>query len=180
MEIASRLFVPEGNAALRQIIRRHFDGDFVTRQNPNPVLAHAARRMRQDLMFVFKFNAEHGVGQQFRYNAGKFDRIFFGHESSSLLWQTAHTMGKRGGLVKVFGRIAQVSKRPVLCRLQAGPAFQWEALANSIIKLITDRAVCVQPGLSVPFNHGRIKGVPKLDLSGHGARQFNGPMLRFR
>src|SRR5260370_20745460 len=52
-----------GDAALGQIIGRHFDEDLVSRQHADAVLAHFSGGMRDDLMIVLKLHAKRRIGQ---------------------------------------------------------------------------------------------------------------------
>lgn len=71
--------MPERNASLGQIIRRHFNIHLVAGQNADAVFAHFSRGVRQNLMTIVKFHAKHGIGQDFRNNPFKGKKIFFGH-----------------------------------------------------------------------------------------------------
>ena len=59
------LFISEGDSSFGQIIRRHFDLDFVTGQDLYVVHAHLARDMGDNHVAVVQLHAEHGVGQGF-------------------------------------------------------------------------------------------------------------------
>ena len=67
-----RLFESKSDPALGQIVRGHFDVDPVTGQHPDPVLAHLARGMGQNLVLVFQHDTKHRIGQQFHNRARKF------------------------------------------------------------------------------------------------------------
>src|SRR5207237_8234073 len=58
------LLVAIDDAPARQIVRRKLDGDLVSRQNANKILAHLAGNVRQNLVLVLQLDAEHGVGQR--------------------------------------------------------------------------------------------------------------------
>jgi hypothetical protein len=75
--IAGGLAETIGDAPLGQVIRRHFNKDFVASQNANAVLAQLAGSVADNLMFVFKADAKRGVGQQFYDSALKFEQFFF-------------------------------------------------------------------------------------------------------
>src|SRR5262245_59218842 len=47
-----------GNAALGQIVGRHLDQHLVACEHADAVLAHAARRVRDDLVLVLELDAE--------------------------------------------------------------------------------------------------------------------------
>src|SRR6266542_3307912 len=53
--------VPVNDPAPRQVVRRQLDENFVARQDPDEVLSHLARDVRQDLMLVFQLHFEHRV-----------------------------------------------------------------------------------------------------------------------
>src|SRR5690606_40591957 len=57
--------VAEGNAALAQIVGRHFKGDFITGQNADMVPAHLAARIGYYGMSVIQHDAKTRVGQDF-------------------------------------------------------------------------------------------------------------------
>src|SRR6478752_1726341 len=80
---ASRdLFEAIGDAPLGKVIRRHFHENLVACEDANAVLAHLASGMGNDLVSVFKFHAKGGIGQQFADGARKFEKLFFGHQTS--------------------------------------------------------------------------------------------------
>ena len=54
----------QGDAAFGEVVGGHLYQNLVARQHPNPVLAHLAGRMGDDLVLVLEFDAEGGVGQQ--------------------------------------------------------------------------------------------------------------------
>ncbi|VTZ22375.1 hypothetical protein MPC1_1210006 [Methylocella tundrae] len=68
-----------GDATLGQVVGRHFDEDLVARKNTNPVLAHFAGRMGDDLMLVFELNPKCRIRQQFDDDSWKFKQFFFRH-----------------------------------------------------------------------------------------------------
>lgn len=116
------LLEAEGNAALAEVIRGHFDIDPVPSQHTDAVLAHFTARMGEDGMLVIQRDAEHGVGQKFGYRTSKLDQVFFRHEyplqevgkncagHTASLWKsparslvmTAHYVRGGGDDVKVF------------------------------------------------------------------------------
>src|SRR5262245_2945349 len=53
-EPSSTLLETIGDAALGQVVGGHFDENLVARQNADAVLAHAAGRVGDDLVFVFE------------------------------------------------------------------------------------------------------------------------------
>src|SRR5690348_4284920 len=68
-----------GDAALGQVVRRHFHLDLVAGEDADVVLAHAARNMSSHDVPVFQLHAEHGVGQGFLHRTFHFDDVVFGH-----------------------------------------------------------------------------------------------------
>ena len=57
--------MPEGDAALGEIIGRHLDIDLIAREDANAVLAHFARCVSQHLMPIVQLDTEHSVGKDF-------------------------------------------------------------------------------------------------------------------
>ncbi|MNJ60565.1 hypothetical protein D3C77_563070 [compost metagenome] len=82
----------EVDAALGQVIRRHFQGDAVARQDADAVFADAARRVGADFDAVVQFDAVAAIGQHFVNNAIQFDEFFFSH---SLLLDQYAQPGRR-------------------------------------------------------------------------------------
>src|SRR5208337_532206 len=72
-------FVAVHNSSAIQIIRRKFDRDFVSGQDPYKVLPHLAGNVRQYLVLVFELHLEHGIGQRFDHRCHHFNRVFFAH-----------------------------------------------------------------------------------------------------
>src|SRR5690242_8583507 len=70
---------PVGDAALGQVVRRHFHLDLVAGEDSDVVLAHAARNVSSHDVPVFQLHAEHGVGQGFLHRTFHFDDVVFGH-----------------------------------------------------------------------------------------------------
>src|SRR5712671_2290364 len=62
---SKNLFVAIHNPAAIQIVRRKLDRDLIARKDTNEILAHLAGHMRQHLVLVLQFHAEHGVRQRF-------------------------------------------------------------------------------------------------------------------
>src|SRR5262245_65203387 len=77
------LLEPISNAALAEIVGRHLDQHLVAGEHADSVLAHAARRMGDDLVFVFELDAEGRVRQQLRHDTGKFQKLFLCHSQPS-------------------------------------------------------------------------------------------------
>src|SRR6516225_4982680 len=71
------LLVAVNDPATRQIIRRKLDGYFVSRQNADEILAHLPGNVRQDLVLVFQFYAEHGVRKRLDHGCHDFNGILF-------------------------------------------------------------------------------------------------------
>src|SRR5579883_2422361 len=74
-----RLFEAEGDAPLGEVVGRHLDIDAVACEDPDPVLAHLARGMGQDLMLVIELHAKHRVRQKLRHGTRDFDQVFLRH-----------------------------------------------------------------------------------------------------
>ncbi len=73
------LFISVGDAAFGEIVGSHFNEDFVASEDTDSIFTHFACDMGGNLVIIFEFHAEHGVGQQFSDDAGHFDEFFFGH-----------------------------------------------------------------------------------------------------
>jgi len=67
----------EGDAALGEVVGRHFYGDAVAFKDADLVLAHFARAVAQDDVPVVELDAEHGVREQLRHDAVKAHKVFF-------------------------------------------------------------------------------------------------------
>lgn len=65
--LLSALFEPVNDSSARQIVGRKLDQDFVTGQNLDEVLSHAARDVRQYLMLALQLDFEHRIGQGFQH-----------------------------------------------------------------------------------------------------------------
>lgn len=52
--------MPEDNPAFGEVVRRHFNLNFVPRGDADEVLAHLATDVGKDFMAVFKLNPVHG------------------------------------------------------------------------------------------------------------------------
>ena len=66
------IFMTEGDAALGQVVWRHFNIYFIAHHNANAKFAHFAGSVRQNFYAVFQLNAKHGVWQFFNHFAGQF------------------------------------------------------------------------------------------------------------
>lgn len=75
--MAKNLLETIGNPTFCQIIRRHFDGDFVARQDANTVFPHTSRRMGDNFVIIHELHAKCSVGQKFNDFAFKFQEFFF-------------------------------------------------------------------------------------------------------
>jgi len=71
-----------GDPPLGQIVGRHFDEHLVAREDADAVLAHLARRVGDDFVFVLELYAECCIRQQFRHNARKLEQFFLRHSLS--------------------------------------------------------------------------------------------------
>ena len=69
----------ECDAALGQVVRRHFERHFVASQDTDVMLAHLAAGLGDQLVSVFQRHAKARVGQDFRHGALHFNQFFFGH-----------------------------------------------------------------------------------------------------
>src|ERR1051325_10805550 len=71
------VLVAEIDPPFGQVVRRHFDGYPVARQNSDPVFLHFTGRVGQRLVPVVEPHLEPRVRQKFHYGAFEFDQIFF-------------------------------------------------------------------------------------------------------
>ena len=76
--------MPEGNAGLGQIVRGHFDVDFVTYTDADEVLAHFARDMRKHLVPIGQSDPEHRPREDLRDRTRQFNWFFLHHSNWSL------------------------------------------------------------------------------------------------
>lgn len=72
---------PVDNPTLCQVIGRKCYTHCVTRNNPDIVFSHLARKMGEDNMLVLKFHTEHRIGKSFAYDPFHFNCFFFGHKA---------------------------------------------------------------------------------------------------
>ena len=72
-----RLPEAPGDAGLVQVVRGHFHFDAVAGGNANPAFAHLAANGREDHVFVWQFDAEHGAREHDRDDAFYFNMLFF-------------------------------------------------------------------------------------------------------
>lgn len=73
------------DTTLGQIIRGECNTHGVTRNNPDIMLAHFARKMGKDNVLVLQFHTEHSIRKCFANDAFNFNCFFFGHKSSKYL-----------------------------------------------------------------------------------------------
>src|ERR1700720_3066022 len=83
------LLVAVDDAAARQIVRRKLHGYFVSRQNPNKILAHLPGNVRQHLMLVLQLHAKHSVGQRLDHRGHHFDGVLLGIPGVAFLFFVA-------------------------------------------------------------------------------------------
>jgi hypothetical protein len=94
------LFKAVSDPTFSEIIGRHLDQNFVTGKHPDAVLAHASRRMGDDLVIVLEFLPEGGVGEQFRHHSRKFEHLFLRHKAPSASFRSRRRMVGRAGKIK--------------------------------------------------------------------------------
>jgi hypothetical protein len=70
----------KANPRFGQIVRRHFEGDFVAGQNLDAVLLHLARNICDDFDTVIQRDSVTRVGQDLGDYTLDFKQFFFGHE----------------------------------------------------------------------------------------------------
>src|SRR5258706_14062760 len=73
-----------GDPTLAEVVGSHLDQHLVAGQHADAVLAHLARGVGDDLVFVFQFHPEGGVRRQLADRAGEFQKLFFRHAASRL------------------------------------------------------------------------------------------------
>src|SRR5690242_6588079 len=76
------VLVAEIDAALIQIVRRHFHGDAIPGQDTDAVLLHAPRGVGDDFMPVVELHAAARVGQHLSNNTFELKHLFLGHAFS--------------------------------------------------------------------------------------------------
>src|SRR5205823_5378254 len=86
-----------GDTTFGQVVRGHLDEDLVAGKHADAVLAHASCSMGDDLVLVFKLDAERGVRKQLRDDAGKFQKFFLRHSRSGLLTTAAPSQAAEFG-----------------------------------------------------------------------------------
>jgi hypothetical protein len=75
--------VPKRDAPFGEIIGRHFNGDTVTRQDPDAVPFHASGSVRKCFVAVIKPHPEARIGQKLNYRPFHLDDALFAHPVSS-------------------------------------------------------------------------------------------------
>src|SRR5262245_10967643 len=90
-DISGRAFVlvAIGDAALAEIVGRHFHGDAITGQRPDAALAHLASGVGDDLMAILQLYAETTIGQYLLDQAIELQEFFLCH--------TALPKSRKGG-----------------------------------------------------------------------------------
>src|SRR3954468_19646978 len=73
------VLVTEDQAALFQIVRRHFDRDPIACQRLDPVLLHLAGGVGNDLVPGVELHAVARVREDFGHQSFELDQLFFGH-----------------------------------------------------------------------------------------------------
>ena len=71
------LLTSPGDPTLSQIIRRHLNGYFVTRQDPDEIHTELAGNVRQNGVSVANVDFEHSIRQCIGYDALNFDYVVF-------------------------------------------------------------------------------------------------------
>src|SRR5579862_8162522 len=81
-----------GDATFGQVVGCHFHQHLVAGKDADAVLAHAARRVGDDLVLVFELDAEGGVREQLRHDTGKLQQFFLRHSqpefAATRIWST--------------------------------------------------------------------------------------------
>jgi uncharacterized membrane protein len=75
--VVNLLLASPGDAAARQIVRRHLNRDLVTGEDSDKVHPELSGDVRQDDVAVANVNPERRVGQGFNNRALQFDYIVF-------------------------------------------------------------------------------------------------------
>src|SRR4029453_14851698 len=78
------LLVPVNNPPPRQIVRRQLHEHLVAREDPDEVLPHLPRYVREHLMFVLQLHLEHPVRQRLDNRRHYLDRIFLRHAGTAV------------------------------------------------------------------------------------------------
>src|SRR5690606_29563460 len=85
------------DAGFAQIVRGHFERDFIASENADVVLAHFATGVGNDGVAVVEGDAESGIGQDFSDEATHFDEFFFSHVFSLYGSNRIHGRRQAGG-----------------------------------------------------------------------------------
>src|SRR5256886_5667977 len=86
----AELLVAVHNPAARQIVWRKLHRDFVSRENPDEILAHLAGNVRQNLVLVLELNAEHRVWQRLDHRRHHFNGVLLGIPGVAFLFFLAN------------------------------------------------------------------------------------------
>src|ERR1700680_333873 len=73
------LFVAVSDAALGEIVRRHFESYAVARQHANAVAAELSGQVGQHGAFLIQLHAEQAAGEFLNYGSSHFNAVFFAH-----------------------------------------------------------------------------------------------------
>jgi hypothetical protein len=73
------LFISVDYPSSCQIVGGQLHQNLIARQDSNEVLAHFARYMCENQMFIFQFNPEHRIRKRFHNRSNNFYCILFGH-----------------------------------------------------------------------------------------------------
>src|SRR5260370_28065846 len=87
--------VAEIDAAARQIVGRNLDDDPVADAGADAELAHLARHVGEDLMFVVEGDPVIAVRQDLGHRAVEFQQLFLRHASYSLMTNTTAARAAR-------------------------------------------------------------------------------------
>jgi len=73
------LLVPVGDAALGQVVRRHFKGDAVAGQNAYAIAAKLTSQVGEHGAFLIQLHTEQAARKFLNYGSSDFNTIFFTH-----------------------------------------------------------------------------------------------------
>jgi hypothetical protein len=79
-----RLPMSKSDPALRQIVGREFQRNFVAGQNANAISSKPAGKVRQHDPFMLELNAEQTAGKFFKNRSGYFYAVFLAHSTSRI------------------------------------------------------------------------------------------------
>ena len=71
--------MPESDARLAEIVRRHLDVDAVADVDADEIFAHLAGNMGEDFVAVGQGHSKHCARQHLGHRAGQFNWFFFWH-----------------------------------------------------------------------------------------------------